>query len=51
MGMGVRVGLKSPQALLVKDGKRYKDTICGGLVRTKDSLEIQAAPFLSNNVP
>lgn len=47
MDMGVRVGLKSLQALLTRNGKHYKEPICGGLVRTKDSLEIEAVPFLN----
>jgi len=50
MDMGAKAELKSLRALLVRDGKHYKENICGGLVRTKDSLEIQAVPFLSNNV-
>ena len=48
MVMAARVGLKNLQELLERDGKHYKEPICGGLVRTKDSLEIQAVPFFKH---
>jgi len=47
MDMDVKDALKSLRVLLAENGKHYKEPICGGLVRTKDSPEIWAAPFLN----